>query len=163
MPTQGRAVELTMTTVPPGGAANFAGAYAVPGYCKPGGQPNPPDTLCDTTPMTLALGYSNNLPAIWTLPPVMTGVDCTGLQFDTLANHIGDGWICVAAAFVDGTGNRQVTAPLRLCVNQAGGMTCPDSNPMPNCTGTLDPTTGTVSATACNPVRSTFTTIYQRQ
>ncbi|MCB9555948.1 MAG: hypothetical protein H6707_07580 [Deltaproteobacteria bacterium] len=100
---------------------------------------------------------------------------CLGLPFDFLANQVSDGWTCVVAWAEDTLGNSNVSQPLRLFVQRhmmprgtactkaedccRSGETCSQmtcqggacavtapTSAAPNCTGTLDKTTGTVDA-----------------
>ena len=91
-----------------------------------------------TTYLTTTIPYSNMLPAIYTIPPATPGGQCVGRQFDTLGNHVADGWICIAVAVSDKLGNTQVSRPMRVCVDKDGmGNECgPGRAPMPDCTGT---------------------------
>jgi hypothetical protein len=69
---------------------------------------------------------------------VLAGLQCVGRQFDGLANHINDGWVCLAVAVSDKLGNTQVSRPLRVCLDKDGdGKECgANAAPMPDCTGT---------------------------
>jgi hypothetical protein len=64
--------------------------------------------------------------AIWTIPPVVNdGVQCGGRQFDAFANHVSDGWACLAVAATDGLGNHQVSRVIRVCIdNDGNGAEC---------------------------------------
>jgi hypothetical protein len=61
-----------------------------------------------------------------------------GRQFDALANHVNDGWVCVAVQVSDKLGNTQVSRPLRVCIDKdgMGGECSTNKAPMPDCTGT---------------------------
>src|SRR5262249_58466873 len=86
-------------------------------------------------------------PLIWTIPPQAANqLQCDGIQFDTLANNIANGWVCVAVRAIDHIGNESVSPPMRLCVDRSGGGVCNDGA-APNCTGTLNRATGQVSST----------------
>jgi hypothetical protein len=83
--------------------------------------------------MTVFLGYaggvSSRLPSIWSLPPVGSGAAnalCGGTQLDALANFLTDGWACFAIRAQDKLGNKQVSRPLRLCIDKDNdGKECP--------------------------------------
>lgn len=126
-----------------------------------GSETKAPDPLCLTTPATVWIYYSTNKePNIYTIPPIVSGsksVTCGGLPFDFLANQVTDGWVCVAATAKDKLGNRGVSTPLRLYVNNSTSFTKPSdtlpatAGPPPNCTGTLDKVTGkVVTTTTCS-------------
>jgi hypothetical protein len=146
-----------------------------PGFCDDwGAETKPAETLCLTTkvgvcsftyltggdckttkviPDPSAVGTE---PAIYSIPPIAAGtksLTCMGLPFDFKANAIDDGWACVAVVAKDKLGNRGVSPPLRIKVDKAWAslksMQAPDVLSAPNCTGTLDKKTGTVTATAC--------------
>jgi hypothetical protein len=155
-PGPSQALQLSMVRMAPGGSANFTTKFTIPPPCTPGDDTGEvPKPLCDFTVMTVVLEESRDrTSAIWTLPPVGTGPleECDGLQFDTLANNIGDGWVCAAVAFVDNVGNRSVSPPLRLDVCRAGAGLCPSPGTPPDCTGRLNPVTGAVTADPCQGV-----------
>jgi hypothetical protein len=111
---------IDMVSLSPGGAADFSKEYGM--YCS--GDSAPPSPPCETThslekdqTMTYTLGYAAaNLPAIWTVPPVVgDGLQCAGRQFDA-SNNLHDGWACVAVEAADKLGNKQVSRPIRICV-----------------------------------------------
>jgi hypothetical protein len=83
-----------------------------------------------------------------------------GRQFDGLANHVSDGWICLAVAVADHLGNLQVSRPLRVCVDKdgKGGECDPATRPaMPDCTGTQTTSKPNVTvdpAKPCKPWRA---------
>jgi hypothetical protein len=101
-----------------------------PGSSCSGNASSPPNTLCATTysplkqaSMTYSLGYSSGLPAIWTLAPIINDkLQCAGRQFDS-ANNLKDGWACVAVVAADKLGNKQVSRPIRICVEALPGST----------------------------------------
>jgi hypothetical protein len=87
----------------------------------------PPMTRCNigADSPTYDLGYTDNgmEPAIYTIPPIAAGITCQGLQFDSL-NGVPDGPICVAVQAKDKVGNRNVSRPLRLCLDKNGVGLC---------------------------------------
>ena len=66
---------------------------------------------------------------IWTIPKQETGATnplCGGTQLDTLANFVSDGWACLAVFASDRLGNKQVSKPMRICVDKdVDGKECP--------------------------------------
>jgi hypothetical protein len=86
-----------------------------------------------TNPTTVFLGYAvgttGMLSSIFTIPRVEMGPTnplCGGTQLDTLANFVSDGWACLAVFATDNLGNKQVSAPLRICVDKdLDGKECP--------------------------------------
>ncbi len=165
MPTSGmvmmsnQAVQLDLAPVTKLGAPDFVpdGAPLEPG-CDRDGDPAvtlAPPALCSQsgTDMTYTLhNGSDPEPSIWTIPPVLDDAyDCVGLQFDSL-NRLPEGPACAVVRAKDKTGNIGVSAPLRICVDRNGGL-CPPGwqTTAPNCTGSYDKPTDTVSATACTP------------
>ncbi|MSP60625.1 MAG: hypothetical protein EXR72_09855 [Myxococcales bacterium] len=105
---------------------------------------------CPTT-MTYSIGHSADLkePSVWVVPPI-NGKFCTGYQLDLL-NKMPDGPSCVAVRARDRAGNRNVSRPIRVCIDRFGKGTCDgkgyrkhksgvsiDFNKFPHCTGTLD-------------------------
>jgi hypothetical protein len=83
-----------------------------------------PEPFCGTTYDVLkrryfqyTLGYAGDLPSIWTVAPVVSdGLQCAGRQFDA-SNNLKDGWACVAVVAGDTLGNKQVSRPIRVCVD----------------------------------------------
>ena len=61
----------------------------------------------------------DNLPVIYSVEPI-TKARCMGAQFDTMANHITDGWACMAVQSTDNSGNTSVSPPLRVYINHTG-------------------------------------------
>jgi hypothetical protein len=134
------ALLVNMAPINPTGSADYTPSTPPPGApCVSGIDMKAPDPLCLTTDLSQAIYYSAAiLPAIYTIPPVLSGGQCVGRQFDNLANHVNDGWICLAVQVSDKLGNTQVSRPIRVCVDKDGmGGECGASKPpMPDCTGT---------------------------
>ncbi len=171
-PGKGEAVAVKMAAAKPTGSADFrhpllsgitdtfssdagtSGAAKPPSSCQFwGGSSKKPNAMCQGTTMTSVISYAGNLSAIYSLPPISgssSGYTCSGLPFDFKANKISDGWVCVAATIKDKLGNRGVTPPIRLYVNNSSGFTkmttkLPASAGIaPNCTGSLNKATGKV-------------------
>jgi len=163
------ALLVNMAPIAPAGGADYTPRTPDPGApCLSGTDSKAPDSLCLTTNLQQAIAYSSPaLPAIYTVPPVTVGGQCVGRQFDTLGNHVADGWICVAVSVSDKLGNSQVSRPLRICVDKDGmGGECGASRPpMPDCTGTQTmskPNVVVDSAKPCMPWRAYPLTEYRR-
>jgi hypothetical protein len=67
--------------------------------------------------------------SVWTIPKQEAGGAnplCGGTQLDTLANFVSDGWACLAVFASDRLGNKQVSKPMRICVDKdVDGKECP--------------------------------------
>ena len=122
-----------------------------------------PDPLCaaadDNTriPVTVVGG----IPMIYTIPPIPPEqpLACMGFAFDVRARHIADGWACAAVRFEDNLGNHRVSPPLRICIDADGsipGGPCASPGPRPDCSGTYDPASGTVTSTPCTLTGRTY-------
>jgi hypothetical protein len=87
---------------------------------------------------------------VFGIPPADT-LNCMGYAFDAIAAHISDGWACVAVVATDALGNRSVSPALRVCIDsdQNGDCASGSFGPAPDCTGTYNSATSTVSSTAC--------------
>ena len=123
-----------LTPLPTSGSAYFpASAPVYAGICSAG-----TDTPTSTSAIRLCNGQSDLTRVIQhdgPLSPAVSAVyviapdalQCTGTQFSltTIANK--NGWICMAVSAVDRTGNRAVSAPLRLCLNS------PENGDPPSC------------------------------
>ncbi len=116
-------------------------------------------------PAPLCAGFTSSEPKfsyaipgeIWSLGPV-TAANCGGLQFDSLnvfPNAPMSGPLCIAVRAIDKSGNRGVSRPIRVCVENpfaAGGGACKGFNDMakagmlPSCLGTYDPVARTVNS-----------------
>ncbi|HET6148096.1 MAG TPA: hypothetical protein VFH68_11250 [Polyangia bacterium] len=126
------ALLINLVPVPPSGQADMthdpsiAADATLP--CGPGTATEPPDALCFTTDLSIAIPYTfAKEPAIWAPAPVIpTGLQCVGNQFDDYANNIRDGWACMAVRAADKLGNEQVSRVLRVCIDHDGiGNECP--------------------------------------
>lgn len=60
---------------------------------------------------------ATSVPAVYVIPS--DALQCTGTQLQITNIAPKDGWICVAVSATDKTGNRAVSAPLRLCLDSA--------------------------------------------
>jgi len=147
-------LKIRLAPVTPAGRANFTPDGTLPNsFCQPGIDPFLPKTLCPGNQPTVAIGYRDQAkePAIWTVENIDADW-CFGKQFDAYANNMkSDNWLCIAVATTDFANNAGVSAPLRVYVNYTfngppGSMNGPGT--APNCTGTYDRNTNTVSTTA---------------
>jgi hypothetical protein len=166
-------LKIRLAGVPPGGVADFQGSpvdsgLPIPGRCVQGKDPAPPKVLCQLDGFeqpTIAIGYLDNSPAIWSVEPIDAD-RCMGNQLDTRANNIPDGqWICMAVATADLVGNHSVSTPMRVFVNykDAGGFcaTPPAGAPSPPpCTGSYDPVGKTATVAPCQTLKFTGTELY---
>jgi hypothetical protein len=118
-----------------------------------GGTAIPPHAICVGSPVFYDLGYlgTSKEPAIWNIPPTTDKALCQGLQFDS-ANKVPDGPLCVAVRARDRAGNRNVSRPLRVCLDHLDkglcdatyyqqhntqGNVAPNHATLPDCTGTV--------------------------
>ncbi|HXU82270.1 MAG TPA: hypothetical protein VN914_12795, partial [Polyangia bacterium] len=169
-----------LSAVPVKGTADFTmdpslvdttGRLTLP-PCNPGRAVTGPPRLCGSQTLTMAIGYPaarGPSPSIWSLEIITPNEPwCVGSQFDAFANEIPDGqWACIAAGATDRLGNSGVSNPLRVWVawdwdkapgfSDRAGPACPappgNAGPPPNCTGSYNRQTGTVSATPCKAPR----------
>jgi hypothetical protein len=135
------ALLVNLAPIAPTGVADYTPSVPPPGApCLSGTDAKPPEPLCfGTTDLTQVIAYSAMaLPAVYGIPPFTSGGQCVGRQFDALANHVADGWVCIAVQVSDKLGNTQVSRPIRVCIDKDGmGGECSTSKgPMPDCTGT---------------------------
>ena len=170
-------LKIRLGGVPPGGNRRLPRAtdtgrsvdpLPISGTCVQGKDPAPPKVLCQLDGFeqpTIAIGYSDNSPAIWSVEPIDAD-RCLGNQLDTRANNIPDGqWICMAVGTADLAGNHSVSTPMRVFVNynDAGGFcaTPPAGTPAPPpCTGSYDPVSKTAAVGACQTLKFTGTELY---
>lgn len=164
-------LKIRLAGVPPAGAANFDGAFDsstlplnAPCFSK-GTAIAPPPILCSFQQPTIAIGYSANLPAIWSVEPIDPTFRCLGNQFDALANNISEGWACLAVGTADKAGNQSVSAPMRVYIkyDDAGGFCATPpaaAGPPPVCAGTFNAATHTATPGACAARKFTGTEYY---
>ncbi|MDA3863528.1 MAG: hypothetical protein PF689_06620 [Deltaproteobacteria bacterium] len=146
---------LQMNKIDPNGSADFTVDPSLPnlsiGCQAPGDNTDPPDPLCPVLSgdMTTAIWYTFDMsePAIYTLPPVdsTSPTICGGIQFDSMANNISEGWTCAAVKANDNAGNTGISQPLRICIEYnydpvqgPQSAECQNELLAPDCTGTLD-------------------------
>jgi hypothetical protein len=150
------AVAVDLMAVPVGGKAFFPLTYKGPGICVAGTEDptKPPDPLCPVTPLIVALQYTADAaPALFAIPPVVSGntYKCIGIPFDFKVNGFQKGWACAGAVARDKLQNRGVSPPIRPWHDPANTTVGPQALPAeatspPDCTGTLDKTTGKVDS-----------------
>jgi hypothetical protein len=152
-------LQIRLAPVTPAGKADFQydptvkmDSPAAP--CAPGAD-GPPKRLCDSFLIpTIAIGYSNSQPAIWSVEPVDNVFHCLGNQVDMLANGVPEGWACVAVQTRDKVGNQSVSVPIRVYIqyNASGGW-CQkppaSAGPPPTCTGSYDINSRSATVGAC--------------
>jgi hypothetical protein len=115
--------------------------------------------LCTFLQPTVAISYAFGQPAIWSVEPI-DKQHCHGNQLDTKANNLTNGWLCIAVGSADNAGSFGVSRVLRVYVDQGVdydarhnfGDSAAAMNP-PNCTGSWDRTTNTVTPGACSTLK----------
>jgi len=127
-----------MTPVNPSGDAFFQelasgsslpAPYDGPPYCYGGENGNgtgkaaePPDEVCLGTNLTRVIPDNTDpdglRPAIFGRAPLLD-INCIGDRFDFPGAGINPGYACVAARATDNGGNESVSAPLRVCLDDA--------------------------------------------
>ncbi len=157
-PTPGSGVlQVRLAAVPPAGRADFEPDPTLPATapCAKGTSMAPPQRLCNSFAQpTIAIGYSDGQPAIWSVEPIDKTFHCFGNQLDTYANKIPEGWACLAVQTRDKAGNQSVSVPMRVYIKyDATGGFCPtppaSAGPAPTCTGTYDPVTKSAAFGTC--------------
>jgi Bacterial Ig domain len=161
-------LKIRLAGVPPAGLADFEPDKSLVGntVCAQGSALTPPPLLCSFQQPTIAISYAGDQPAVWSVEPI-DSFRCLGNQFDALANHIPEGWACLAIQTVDLAGNQGVSVPMRVYIQYgAAGGFCGSppagAGPPPTCTGTFtasaDPTVSGVAAIgACGARKFTAT------
>lgn len=152
-------LKVRLTSVEPAGVANFTPDPSLPpvptsAFCGQGGDPALPQLLCPGHQPTIAIGYAGGEPAIWTMEHIDKNW-CFGEPFDTYANHISEGWACIAVATSDMANNFSVSPPLRVDIDYrlSGAYGQAGRGTPPACTGTWDRTTNTVTNGPCKTRR----------
>jgi hypothetical protein len=176
-PKKGDAVAVNIAPVPQTGSGDFT-PYPVTDTtplhsdCERWGtDKDPPEPLCLITPLTVAIFNTIEMQAsIYVIPPITSGkktYGCLGLPFDFRVNSFANGWACVAAVASDNLGNKGVSPPLRLYVDLT--LQSPAHPPAPssageppNCTGTLNKSTGKVDSSKPCTFRSPSQPFRQR-
>jgi hypothetical protein len=113
---------LTLVPLPPTGLASYKSTVTpIPGVCEAGTESQDQTKLCGgnsdlTRVIQHELGLSTPVvAAVYVIPP--DAFQCTGSQFELTNIANADGWVCAAVTAIDRTGNRSVSAPLRLCLD----------------------------------------------
>jgi hypothetical protein len=154
-------LKVRLKPVPVAGTPDYRPDPSIPATlpCVAGSDVNPPTDICKMEQPWVAISYATGLPAIWAVEPIAPDDAryCFGSQLDTLANNVPEaGWRCIAIATGDKNGNLSTSMPIRVWVDykyQGSANFCapppPTAGPMPNCTGTYNRVTDTLSNTAC--------------
>jgi hypothetical protein len=162
-------LKIRLAGVPPAGSGDFEPDVSLPANapCGRGTASAPPPVLCNFEQPDMAVGYAGGAPAIWSVEPIDPTFRCLGNQFDALANHISEGWACIAVGTVDQAGNKGVSVPMRVYIkyDEAGGFCAAPpagAGTPPTCTGTFvpsaDPTIpGVATVGACSARKFTGT------
>jgi len=153
------AAQISLAAIDPAGGAWF-GADTFGGSnvaaCSAGSDARPAELCFGEPDATIALAAPFTGEAeIYGIPPAST-VNCLGFAFDARASNVADGWACAAVVTVDGLGNRNVSPPLRVCIDADGdGAECLPAGQIatpgnrPDCSGTVSG--AVVTSTACTP------------
>ncbi|HEY4159233.1 MAG TPA: hypothetical protein VGM29_14090, partial [Polyangiaceae bacterium] len=82
-------------------------------------------------------------PAVWGIGD-LTGLECTGGQWELPTTGAKDGWICLAAFAADKVGNKGVSPPLRVCMDNSQTATVPNcaAATAPSCVKNCTPPPG---------------------
>jgi hypothetical protein len=150
-------LEVRLAPVPPAGEGDFRPDSTLPADapCGVGTAAAPAKRLCNSFAIpTIAIAYSDNEPAVWSVEPIDNTFHCLGNQVDMLANHVPEGWACIAVQTRDLAGNQSVSVPIRVYVQYAAtGAWCQPppagAPPPPTCTGVFDPAAKTAAFGAC--------------
>jgi len=155
-------LQVRLASVPLQGDADFESDASVatdpspPVKCTQGMATAPPKLLCNTFEQpTIAIGYADSRPSIWSVEPIDMVFHCLGNQVDMKANHIPEGWACIAVQTRDLAGNQSVSVPIRVYVQYAAsGGFCPappaGAGAPPTCTGTYDPASKAAAIGTCS-------------
>lgn len=89
--------------------------------CDFGTSTNPPKFLCDETSDLQVVAHYHRLPGepiVYAIAPAASGFLCKGREWELTGVLDGyEGWVCLAARARDKVGNRGVSKPLALCVD----------------------------------------------
>jgi hypothetical protein len=124
--------------------------------CTAGDDDEAPEPVClGELGATIVIDTSfTDEPAIYGIP-LLSDANCMGYFVDATVQGVADGWSCAAVRAVDNLGNVNVSAPLRLCIDDDESGDClpigdiAAEGARPNCTGTV--TGGVVTNTPCTP------------
>ena len=114
---------VTLVPLPPVGVASYKSTAPPVAGCDAGTDTQNPTRLCGgnsdlTRVVQRELGLSTPVvAAVYVIPP--DAFQCTGSQYELTNIADADGWVCAAVTAIDRTGNRSVSAPLRLCLDAA--------------------------------------------
>jgi hypothetical protein len=113
----------------------------------------PPESICPGNQPFTTISGADNLPIIYSMEPI-TKSRCMGSQFDTMANHISEGWTCLAVQSSDLNGNTSVSSAMRIYINYNGSNAGKQASQVglgtpPTCTGTYDKSMDKVTPGTC--------------
>jgi hypothetical protein len=125
--------------------------------CVPGDATTAPPALCakESEARVVIDTEVTNQPQIYGIP-LVDEFNCLGYFVDMQAHGFAEGWACAAVRTTDNLGNRNVSAPLRMCKDNGAPADCLPIGDVaaegvrPNCTGTVSG--GVVNNTPCTPV-----------
>jgi len=130
---------VTLVPLAPAGVAYYSpAAQAHAGVCEAGTDAQAPLDLCGgNSDLSRVVQHELGLTtpvvaAVYVVAP--DSLQCTGSQFDLTNIATKDGWVCAAVSAIDRTGNRSVSAPIRLCldaVKYPGSPPCASSSVNP--------------------------------
>jgi len=127
---------VTLVPLPPTGTAfHPASAASHDKICDAGTDTVRNTPSCSGTDIPRVIQHdglvSKTVAAIYVIAP--DDVQCAGTQFQLTNIAPKDGWVCAAVSAVDRTGNRSVSAPLRLCLDSdaAGTPECATTSVAP--------------------------------
>ncbi|MET0795447.1 MAG: Ig-like domain-containing protein [Polyangiaceae bacterium] len=111
---------VTLVPLQPSGSAFFpASAPPHAGICVAGTETTPSKPACTGSDIPRVIQHegaaSQTIPAIYVIAP--DSLQCSGTQYQLTNAAPKDGWVCAAVSAVDKTGNRSVSAPIRLCLD----------------------------------------------
>jgi hypothetical protein len=155
-------LQIRLGPVTPAGGADFEPDTSIlmdspAAPCGPGNS-GPPKRLCNSFEQpTIAIGYSDNEPAIWSVQPIDGVFHCLGNQVDMKANGVPEGWACIAVQTRDLAGNQSTSVPMRVYIQYDLDPTTPfcpkppaSAGAPPTCTGTYDPMSKTAGFGQCS-------------
>jgi len=133
---------------PSGNAFNPATAPTHSGICVAGNDTSPSEPTCHGTDIPRVIQHegpaSQTIPVVYVIPP--DSQQCAGTQYQLTNVAPADGWVCLAVSAIDKTGNRAVSAPLRLCLDapeNPGSPPCATSSvEAPSCVDDCEPPPG---------------------
>ena len=104
---------------------NETAAAPVPTSCDAKNAPSPPVLLCTDNASDLRRVIQHaiadfNEPVVYANDVKASTIECTGTDWEFAAyDSVTEGWVCLAAEATDRVGNHAVSAPIRLCYDDA--------------------------------------------